>query len=114
MKKICWLAFLLIPIIALSGCWTSDDEDGGFLDNSKRERAINVCVNNCQRVFRIEDLSQGPCLSNAVVDDWVCDIAHRPRTAVDDNPANQCSAYNQGVANHFVELDLNCNIIRAE
>lgn len=114
MKKIYWLVSLLIPIITLSGCLTGDEEGGGFLSDSKRERAINVCVNNCQRVFRIEDLSQGPCLSNVVVDDWVCDIAHRPRTSVDDDPANQCSAYNQGIANHFVELDLDCNIIRAE
>jgi len=105
---------MLISIVALSGCWTSDEEDGGFFDNSKRERAIDICVNDCQRVSEIEDLSEGPCLSDAVVDDWVCDIVHQPRMAVDDNPNNQCPAYNQGTANHLVELDLNCNIIRAE
>ena len=31
-----------------------------------------------------EDLSNGPCLSNEVVPDWVADIAHNPRQEVDD------------------------------
>jgi hypothetical protein len=60
-----------------------------------------------------EDLSAGPCLSNAVISDWVADIAHNPRTAIDDQPANQCSAY-PNTAHHFVELDPDGNLIRAQ
>jgi len=61
-----------------------------------------------------EDLSNGPCLSNEVVPDWVADIAHDPRQAVDDLPENQCSAYREGRAHHFVELDPAGNLIRAQ
>lgn len=60
------------------------------------------------------DFSSGPCLSNNLIGDWVADIAHNPRTSVDDRPENQCSAYRDGTANHFVELDLNGQLIRAQ
>jgi len=59
-----------------------------------------------------EDLSAGPCLSNDLIPDWVADIAHNPRQAIDDQPANQCSAYREGQAHHFVELDPEGNVIR--
>ncbi len=61
-----------------------------------------------------EDLSAGPCLSNEVIPDWVADIAHNPRQEIDNVPANQCSAYRDGTAKHFVELDPEGNLIRAE
>ncbi len=60
------------------------------------------------------DLSSGPCLSNEVISDWVVDIAHNPRQDVDNDPANQCSAYRSGEATHFVELDIDGNLIRAQ
>ena len=60
------------------------------------------------------DLSNGPCLSNNLMSDWVADIAHNPRTEVDDQPENQCSAYREGKAHHFVELDTNGQFIRAQ
>ncbi len=60
------------------------------------------------------DLSNGPCLSNEAIPGWVADIAHNPRTAVDDDPSNQCSVYRGGTAKHFVELDPSGNLIRAE
>lgn len=60
------------------------------------------------------DFSKGPCLSNVVLPDWVADIAHNPRQAVDDKPENQCFSYREGKAHHFVELDTAGNLIRAE
>jgi len=60
------------------------------------------------------DFSSGPCLSNNLANDWVADVAHNPRTEVDDLPENQCSAYREGTAHHFVELDTNGQFIRAE
>ncbi|MBI5405049.1 MAG: hypothetical protein HY976_02385 [Candidatus Kerfeldbacteria bacterium] len=60
------------------------------------------------------DFSNGPCLSNNLIGDWVADIAHNPRTSIDDRPENQCSAYRDGTAKHFVELDLDGQLIRAE
>jgi hypothetical protein len=58
------------------------------------------------------DMSAGPCLSNEIIPDWVADVAHSPRQAVDNEPANQCSAYREGRAHHFVELDTEGNLIR--
>ncbi len=59
------------------------------------------------------DMSRGPCLSNEIIPDWVADVAHWPRQAVDNDPANQCPAYREGRAHHFVELDPEGNFIRA-
>ena len=58
------------------------------------------------------DMSQGPCLG-VVAPDWVADVAHDPRQDVDDDPANQCAAYRNGTADHFVELDPNGELIRS-
>jgi hypothetical protein len=65
------------------------------------------------------DLSNGPCLSDAlpsgvITPGFVCDVAHSPRQAVDDDPKNQCSAYRDGRASHFVEVDPACAPIRTE
>ena len=37
-----------------------------------------------------------------------------PRLPLDDDPANQCRRYRDGEAHHFVELDENGNLLRAE
>jgi hypothetical protein len=59
------------------------------------------------------DLSKGPCLSNSAIPDWVVDVAHNPRTEIDDEPENQCAAFRAGTAHHFVELDLTGQLIQA-
>lgn len=59
------------------------------------------------------DMSRGPCLSNEIIPDWVADVAHWPRQTVDNKPENQCPAYREGRAHHFVELDPEGNFIRA-
>src|SRR5258708_30905708 len=60
------------------------------------------------------DFSSGPCLTNALSPDWVLDIAHNPRQEVDNLPQNQCSAFREGKAHHFVELDPQGNLIRVK
>ena len=57
------------------------------------------------------DLSNGPCLSNQIAPDWVCDVAHDPRQEVDNQPENQCPAYGK-TAMHFVEVTPECALIR--
>ena len=42
------------------------------------------------------------------------DVAHDPRQDVDDEPENECEAYRSGEAVHFVELDPDGELIRAE
>jgi hypothetical protein len=77
--------------------------------------AQDICIQICKSSNK--DLSNGPCLSDNNlewnVNDWVCDIAHSPRQTVDNLPENQCSAFRSGQAHHFVEVDVNCNLIRA-
>ena len=58
------------------------------------------------------DMTLGPCLDNELDVDWVLDIAHEPRQAIDNFPENQCSAFREGKAKHFVELDPAGNLIQ--
>lgn len=79
---------------------------------------VDTAVNQAKFLYRQrkemgEDFSSGPCLSNALMPGWVVDIAHVPRLAIDDLPENQCPAYIEGKAQHFVELDMEGNLIRA-
>jgi len=77
---------------------------------------ISGCVALCEKALDENlSLSNGPCLSNSLPDapDWVCDIAHMPREPLDNLPENQCNAFREGKAHHFVELDETCNLIRA-
>lgn len=80
---------------------------------------IDGAVNQAKLLYRQkkdnkEDLTSGPCLSNALKPNWVADLAHNPRTSIDDLPQNQCPAYLEGRAEHFVELDLEGNLIRVK
>ena len=59
------------------------------------------------------ELQSGPCLG-VIKPGWVADVAHDPRQAVDDEAANQCEAYREGDADHFVELDPDGNLIRVK
>lgn len=58
------------------------------------------------------DMSKGPCLTNDLMPGWVVDIVHSPREEIDNLPENQCQAYLEGRAEHFVELDTNGNLVR--
>ena len=60
------------------------------------------------------DLENGSCLTNDLIPNWVADIVHNPRQPVDNLPENQCPAYLEGRAKHFVELDQKGNIIRVQ
>lgn len=78
---------------------------------------IDNAISKAQELYREkkengEDLSSGPCLSNDLMPGWVADIAHNPRIASDNLPQNQCAAYLEGRAKHFVELDLDGKLIR--
>ncbi len=82
-----------------------------------QDRAVYACIFLCKAARNQgESLARGPCISSGLdaweMTDWVCDIAHSPRQAIDDQPVNQCPEY--GVtARHFVELDPECGLIRA-
>jgi hypothetical protein len=79
---------------------------------TEEDQAIHLAqeIYNEQKAEGV-DFSDGPCLSEDLMDGWVADIAHDPRQDVDNKPENQCSSYGK-TANHFVELDENGEVIR--
>jgi hypothetical protein len=96
-------AVVLLAACALAGC-------GG-------KQADQATIELAQQAYAKAkaagvDMEPGPCLG-VIKDDWVADVAHDPRTDVDDDPANQCEAYRNGTAHHFVELDPNGKYIRS-
>ncbi len=100
---------LVLIVIFLSGCANQETK-------TDSERATTTCVNECKAWLNVsKDLNNGPCLLNPIPDipDWVCDVAHNPRQSIDDDSKNQCSAFRERKANHFIEVDLNCELIKA-
>lgn len=99
------LVVLVSALMVTSGCLGSQGTE-----KSKEELAKQKCIQLCEEQNR--NLSAGPCLSNNITNNWVCDVAHSPRKpAVDDKPENQCSAFGK-TAEHFVEVNPNCSFIR--
>ncbi len=106
--------FSLILLVTLAILWMNTEKkeyQPGI--SQEQDRAVN----QAQLLYRESkakgvDFSKGPCLTNALMPDWVADVAHSPREAVDDLPDNQCKVYLEGSAKHFVELDVDGNIIR--
>lgn len=111
--------FLLFIFLA-SGCTEKKpllEETFEPTDISVEEQAKAACIKECKnRLDSGINLSAGPCLSdndvNWMIEDWVCDIAHNPRKDIDDVIENQCNAYREEKAHHFVEIDPECNVIR--
>jgi hypothetical protein len=101
-------ALLLVALALTAGCGGGGDDDG------ERERAIAAAhIAYEEAAAEGRDFADGPCLG-VVHPNWVADVAHDPRQDVDDRPENQCEAYRSGEAEHFVELDPDGNLIRAE
>lgn len=87
-------------------------------NKSVSRNEIETAINQAKHIYRQEkekgrDFSNGPCLSDALLPNWVLDIAHNPRLSSDDLQQNQCPAFLEGKAQHFVELDSDGNLIRA-
>ena len=103
---------LIILVMLLSGCLARQGDKTTF-----DELARIKCIELCEAAKKTTDLSNGPCLSDNNLDwgvkDWVCDVAHWPREDVDNKPENQCQEFRSGKAHHFIEVDTNCNFIRA-
>lgn len=86
--------------------------------SSPPKTEMDTAVNQAKHIYNQRkaqgtDFLSGPCLSDALMPDWVLDIAHNPRERIDDLPSNQCPSFIEGRAKHFVELDLEGNLIRA-
>ncbi len=115
-----YLSVLIIFAFLVVGCSHQEPTQEVVVEKqlprveSHEQLSVNEIVSKCQELCRgyTGELSNGPCLSNQLADDWVCDVAHSPRQAVDNIAENQCEWFRQGKAHHFVEVDENCNLIR--
>ena len=65
------------------------------------KNALNLYI---QKKKEGVDMTNGPCLGK-IADDWVLDIAHKPRQPIDDKPQNQCADYISGKVHHYIEFD---------
>jgi hypothetical protein len=100
----------LILVAFLSGCLGQKADEQA----TPKERAISACMQKCRDALNAgQDLSNGPCLDNNIVEGWVCDVAHSPRISTDDSSVNQCTEFGK-TAYSFVEVDPGCNFIKAE
>lgn len=114
------MAFSIIFLIFAAGCTgknadtDSSPEPAPVQYDAQAQAIISKCEKLCQQnINEGKGLTAGPCLSNEIEKDWVCDVAHSPRQEIDNLPENQCLMYRGGAARHFVEADENCNVIRA-
>ena len=101
---------MVIAVIGLAAC-------GGGASGSEKDQAVSAAKAAFADAKKAGiDLSAGPCIAERLpgLADWVADVAHDPRQAVDDDPANQCRRSREGQAGHFVELDPAGNLIRAQ
>ncbi|HIJ98993.1 TPA: hypothetical protein H1005_03535 [archaeon] len=133
MKNLLILIILLSTVVLFSGCtekvgklgeaFTSSAPNVSAIKSLKKPEfetpfigsgeALVACVQLCNKQKDLEvNLSTGPCLSNEIQANWVCDVAHNPRIEIDNDIATQCAAFNNGTAKHFVEVDTECNLIR--
>ncbi len=111
------LVFLALLTILLTAYLTLAINASSPKAVSKSE--VDTAINQAkflyqQKKLRGEDFSNGPCLSDALMPNWVVDIVHSPRLPVDDLPENQCPSFREGRTGHFVELDLEGKLIRAK
>ena len=118
-RKLGMCAIIFACAMLLGACRSdvSDDEREGYMDRineADRDLAIRLAEESYE-LAKSEgvDFSKGPCLDNDLMEGWVADVAHNPREEVDNLPENQCPAYSD-TAGHFVELDPDGNLIRAE
>lgn len=123
--KIKTAGLLVFSFFIFAGCQLiqpiedATDALTGKVQLEQKKQADKTIANfKCQELCQFEltsgdtDFINGPCLAEEIIPDWSCDIAHSPRQAVDDDPANQCASFRQGLTHHFVEVDGNCNRIK--
>ncbi|MGC8851295.1 MAG: hypothetical protein ACP5O3_03660 [Candidatus Micrarchaeia archaeon] len=118
MKKIKAKAFSCIAVafllsLALSGCTQNQEQ---LTPAKEKQELLQACKTLCLAAKNSEGFTSGPCLTREPLQGpggaWVCDVAHYPRQPVDDEPQNQCAAYRSGAAQHFIELSLDCEVIK--
>jgi len=98
------------------GCEVKDGQCTPTYDYGLQARY--TCFDLCRAAqSKNISLENGPCLSDNApewnISDWVCDVAHSPRTAEDNLKENQCSSWLNKTAKQFIELTPECELIKA-
>jgi catechol 2,3-dioxygenase-like lactoylglutathione lyase family enzyme len=107
------IILLIFAVTVAVGCDAGNDRGGNGGGEGRDAPIAAAKAAYAQAKRQGVEMANGPCLGT-VAEDWVADVAHDPRQPVDDEPANQCEAYKSGAAHHFVELDPDGNLIRAQ
>jgi hypothetical protein len=103
---------LLVFVFALVGCTKFQESSSPEMTYEDYLSEVSAkCINLCfMAKDKGIDFTNGPCLG-VIATDWVCDVAHYPRQSIDNLPENQCLAFREGNAHHFVEVNENCKVI---
>lgn len=117
-KKLLFFIVLITILLYAAFIYAQRPHDDGVYkvgQSLEADRAVNQAKHfYALRKASGENFSTGPCLSDALMPNWVADIVHNPRQPVDDLPAYQCPAFIEGKSKHFVELDLEGNVVRVK
>lgn len=115
-KILFWLILVIIGLTSAGVLIIQRDSTYKYKQGGSTE--ADTAVSTALKLFKEQakelDLESGPCLTNDLIPNWVADIVHKPRQTVDDLPENQCQAFIEGRAKHFVELDKSGNIINVK
>jgi hypothetical protein len=103
MRILIVLAAFVFATLLISGC-----------AKQQTNNVVDECKAACSAALTTgQNLSNGPCLLDPMSNPyWVCDITHSPRESIDDLPENQCNAWNNKTASHFIELTPECIFIK--
>lgn len=113
--------FLALFLLIIGGCSYDKNQNENNTEINEEQtlseqELVDICIAACENEkTNKENLEDGPCLLDPIEEDnkWVCDVAHDPRQDTDNLAENQCKAYRDRIANHFIEVTPDCRLIRA-
>ena len=108
--RIVGLGIALAAALAAGGC-------GGESEAEEKRAVLDVAQETYDRELEAgRDFSDGPCIADPLPEpreDWVVVVVREPRDE-DRDAAERCSAFRDGRAGHFVELDEFGHVVRAQ
>ncbi|MGD9276014.1 MAG: hypothetical protein PVJ67_02480 [Candidatus Pacearchaeota archaeon] len=130
MKKISYVIigviFLLLVLLAVrfifggpEDTWIKD-ENGLYVEHGSPAKITEEAVEQQELILGAmklyyEKAEEGMNFSSqclGTVENYAIDIVHVPRIQEDDLEENQCEEYKNGNVKHFIELDLEGNVIK--
>jgi hypothetical protein len=109
-----WLPALVLGLVLIAACGGGHTNKAGSQTTSTSSSPDVIALAKqayAKAKARGVDFKSGPCLG-IIAPGWVADVAHNPRLPSDDLPKNQCAAWREGRASHFVELDPKGRVIQ--